>query len=359
MQLHSKVITKLYKIRSFSYIKHESNKLFNKISRRTAKKRIYYFCTPTHSNLGDQAQLLCWLNLFNIWYPDFEIISVPTKYRQFKTIRTIRENINNDDLIFVHSGYLIFDPHPDLPFILDIIRAFYDKPIVILPQTVNLTGDWYKHIVSKAFNEHPNLTLICRDEVSLEKSKILFPNVKLQLMPDVVTSLIGDKNFVAENLWKRKRKGILFCLRNDLEKFYSDNDINKLKNQFKGIKINSTDTTINVQQWVWEKQRRNLIIKILAKFAKYQLIITDRYHGTIFSQIVNTPVIVVNSADHKLSSGVRWFPQDIFMNNIFYAKDLDEAYCIAQKILRRNGKIVENPPYFKEKYYNKPINNNL
>ncbi|WP_082026255.1 polysaccharide pyruvyl transferase family protein [Prevotella pectinovora] len=44
---------------------------------------------------------------------------------------------------------------------------------------------------------------------------------------------------------------------------------------------------------------------ILQQFAKYQVVITDRYHGTIFSQIVNTPVIVISSTDHKLRSGVK------------------------------------------------------
>ena len=45
-----------------------------------------------------------------------------------------------DDIIYIHSGYLIFDLHPELPFILDVIKDFYDHHVVILPQTVNILG---------------------------------------------------------------------------------------------------------------------------------------------------------------------------------------------------------------------------
>src|SRR5690606_27740259 len=74
---------------------------------------------------------------------------------------------------------------------------------------------------------------------------------------------------------------------------------------------------------------------------------------TIFSQIASTPVIVLSSSDHKLSSGVKWFPEASFGNNVFFAKDLNEAYNIAQQILKRNGEITINPPYFQETYFSK------
>lgn len=332
-----------------------TKKLIEKLNEQPQKKRIYFFCTPTHSNLGDQAQLLCWLRLFREWYPDYEIIKISTKFKEFSTLRTIRKKLQPEDKLFIHSGYLFFDPHPELPFILDIIRDFYDSKIVILPQTVNIMDEWLQNVSYKIMSLNPNVMLICRDEKSLQNAKNLYPQTELSLMPDVVTSLIGDKDFISESFWNRKRKGILFCLRNDLEKFYSDAEIERLKRSFKGLKVDTTDTTINVQPWKWEKNREALIKGILDKFSKYQLILTDRYHGTIFSQIVNTPVIVINSTDHKLSSGVKWFPKDIFKDNIYYAKDLNEAYALALDILKRDGKIVENPPYFKNRYYSYPI----
>jgi exopolysaccharide biosynthesis predicted pyruvyltransferase EpsI len=166
-------------------------------------------------------------------------------------------------------------------------------------------------------------------------------------MPDVVTSLIGDKTFSYSS---SKRSGVMFCIRNDGEKFYSDDQILSLRKKFIGIKTSVCDTTIFKSAWVWNKQRELLLREILENFSKQQLIITDRYHGTIFSQIVNTPVIVLSSTDHKLSSGVSWFPKMYFEKNVFFAVNLNEAFAIAKQILERKG-VIENPSYFRDKYY--------
>ncbi len=330
------------------YVDRKKKELREMIA-NTNSPHIFFFSTPVHSNLGDQAQFMCWLRLFKEWYPKHKVICIPARYREFCTLRDIRSVITPDDKIFIHSGYLIFDPHPELPFILDVVRAFYDYPITILPQTVNLMGEWYQQVVARQFNAHQNLTLICRDEVSFEKAKDLFPKVMLKLMPDVVTSLIGDKDFQYNRM---KRDGIMICVRNDGEKLYTEEEIDSLKNRFKGIRVSQSDTTITASMWKWEKEREALIRKILSEFAQYQVIITDRYHGTIFSQVVNTPVIVLSSTDHKLSSGVKWFPKEYFGEKVYFASDLDKAYELARSLLG-SGPINKAIPYFKEKYYRK------
>ena len=92
------------------------------------------------------------------------------------------------------------------------------------------------------------------------------------------------------------------------------------------------------------------------KYSKYKLVITDRYHGTIFSLIAGTPVIVLSSADHKLSSGVKWFPIEIFGDYVSYASSLDDAFEKANKMLA-TPHTHQLPPYFQENYYSKLIDN--
>ena len=70
---------------------------------------------------------------------------------------------------------------------------------------------------------------------------------------------------------------------------------------------------------------------------------------------MNTPVIVISSTDHKLSSGVKWFPKNLFEGNITFALDLDDAYNKATEILARNGKLKRNPAWFTNTYYNKSL----
>ena len=351
MNIINKIYNKFNYLLELRYIHNQKRALRTELVNQTGKQRIYLFCTPTHSNLGDQAQLMCWLRLFQEWYPNYDVIKVPTRYREFGTLRTIHKIIRPEDKIFIHSGYLIYDPHPELPFIVDIVRYFYDHHITILPQTINLIDEWYQHIVSEIFNSHYDLTLLCRDAVSLQKAELMFPKIKLRLMPDVVTSLIGNEKFRFADY---HRNGVLLCIRNDGEKFYSDKEICDLRDKLNGLAGGETaicDTSIKAKPWVWDSKREELVRYMLNKFSRYQVVITDRYHGTIFSQIVNTPVIVLSSADHKLSSGVKWFPKEEFEENIFFAENLDEAYKLAEEILKRNGKIYKNPSYFKLKFY--------
>jgi exopolysaccharide biosynthesis predicted pyruvyltransferase EpsI len=99
------------------------------------------------------------------------------------------------------------------------------------------------------------------------------------------------------------------------------------------------------------RKRERVLNALLGTFAKYKLVITDRYHGTIFSLIANTPVIVIASTDHKLSSGVKWFPES-FRNYVFYADNLDIAYEQAIEILNNNYEYRLHP-YFEQDYYSK------
>lgn len=344
----------LNRIRNIIYVVYYDRKSFfltNQIKEKHSCNRIYYFCPPCQSNLGDQAQYLCWMRLLKEWYPDFEIISIPQRYCKPSTIQLIKWNINQGDKIFIHSGYLIYDPHPELHFICSVVDAFHDFHVTILPQTVNLVDQHTREHVAKCFNAHPDLTLICRDEVSYENSQTLFNNCQIRLMPDVVTSLIGDGAFFEAS---SKRRGVLFCIRNDGEKFYSDSEIRSLRKRFGNIKADFCDTTIKEPAWVWDRQRARLINQVLNKFSKYQVIITDRYHGTIFSQIANTPVVVLSSADHKLSSGVKWFPPKLFDRCVYFAPDLDKAYDLASMILEKRIEIKNNS-YFKDCFYAKPL----
>ena len=315
------------------YIKRQQKRLIEEIKSSYGCKTIFYFCVPRHSNLGDQAQYMCWLRLFGEFYHEYRIVCLPCQITTIEALQLIKDQIGKDDRIYVHSGYLIFDPHPELPFICNVVNLFCENPITILPQTINLMSEAKKKMVTNSFNAHPNLTVISRDEVSFQNACDLFPEYK---------------GFQYDNV---QRSGIMFCIRNDREKYYSDIQIEELKRKFGKIRVDMNDTSITMPIRYWNERRELLIQQSISSFATYQLIITDRYHGTIFSQIANTPVIVLSSSDHKLSSGVKWFPKEVFGKNIFYANDLKEAYFLATTILERKGVIYKNPPYFREKFY--------
>ena len=86
-------------------------------------------------------------------------------------------------------------------------------------------------------------------------------------------------------------------------------------------------------------------------YSNYQVTITDRYHGTIFSLCAGTPVIILKTTDHKVTTGADWF-KGVYDDYVYVAEDLDDAFHKAKEILTKNLN-HQLKPYFKTEYYDK------
>tara|TARA_R110002050_G_scaffold295516_1_gene454451 strand:+ start:2876 stop:3916 length:1041 start_codon:yes stop_codon:yes gene_type:complete len=310
------------------------------------RKTIYLFGCPIHPNLGDHAQTYCMEKWIAINFPDYRLVEFNWRISTPRLLTRLKKKIKQDDLIFGHSGYFFFEPHRELPVYRKVAELFPTHKFIIFPQTINLTNPEITERTSAALNSHQNLTLICRDEISYSNAKKQFADCKLLLYPDIVTSLIGRFHFSGE------RSGVLFCLRNDSEAYYQKQELKRLIDRFGHSEIvESMDTTIAMSYWELKKNRKSILENTFKRFSSFKLVITDRYHGTIFSLIAHTPVVVISSSDHKLSSGVKWFPKS-FEGYVNYAENLDEAYTIGQKILSNPPK-KRLPLFFEENYYSK------
>lgn len=315
-------------------------------------------------NLGDQAQRMCTLQWIRDNYPNSTLLEIGdfgstlsfdvNKWTVFTDmaclmkLAVLKIKIRPNDLLLGHSGYFMVDHHSGYKAFLLMMRHFPKNKMIILPQTVNFYTPYVKLKVSQGFAAARNVTLLCRDKVSYAKAQEMYPTTKLLLFPDIVTSLIGTRKY------NGNREGVLFCMRDDVEMFYHPEQIDALMKRFGEIRIEKIDTTLHgVSAEYVNCNRDKLIWEAIDKFATYKVVITDRYHGTIFSAIASTPVIVINSADHKLSSGVNWFPKEEFGDYIQFAEDLDEAYNKAIVMLNRFDLEYSNPPYFKINYWDK------
>lgn len=328
------------------YFKISRSKLYNQIQQDNSARCIYLFANPTHPNIGDMAQTICIEQWFKRLYPKYKVFEIPHRLSSDRILNLIKSKIRKTDLIFIHSGFIINDPNRDLYFIMKIIPLFRDNKIVILPQTIDLHDVTLINRIAEIFEKHPNLLLLCRDNTSLQIANRLFGKCQSKAFPDFVTSMIGRYN-VSTSV---ERDGILFVLRNDGEKFYTNEQLSELKSKLHQYRIKTTDTTIKRSCFYTVKYRNDIVKNTLEEFSKYRLVVTDRYHGLIFSQVVSTHVIVLRSSNHKLTSGIDWFPKELFKNNIHFAEDLDAAYQIAVAILRAN-KTYLNPPYFYDKFF--------
>lgn len=309
--------------------------------------RIWYLCVPVHNNLGDYAQYRCILNWINEFYSGCQCVEIPTAplcYDYVGVINAIKSKMKKNDIIVFQSGYTSSNLHPDEKVHRRIVRIFRNNSIIFFPQTVRYSNNYEAKKTAYIYNNHKHLTFLARDEKSFSIANSLFNNVNIYLYPDIVTSLIGT----TEIKKSKERDGILFCIRDDSEKYYSDNAIMK---QFSELceknKNKWLDTTLNKG----EKCDNKIFEKYIYEFSKYKLVITDRFHGTIFSLISGTPVIVLKTSDHKVSEGANWF-LNVYPDMICKAENLEDANKKALRLLN-NKKYVEVEPYFKHKYYDK------
>ena len=316
----------------------------------TKLPRIILLGAPAHSNLGDQAQTYCIQRMVRENCPEksfFVFEGNPLRKDYYFLLYLIRKIVSPQDKILVHSGYHctdLFQKEEDLNE--KIVQLFSEKNLVFFPQTVYFKTSESLRKSRKVYNSHKNLTIMCRDAVSYEMAKEYYPQCKLVLMPDVVTSLIGRRKYSGE------RKGVLLCLRG-LE--HEESNITKEQKQYlidqlsEIDEVTVTDTDSNLKWMEIREKREEVIENELEFYSQFKVIITDRYHGMIFSLIANTPVIVIPSTDHKLSSGVEWFPREIF-KNISLKSDSDEI-CKTVREIMNDSEVYINPPYLYEHYY--------
>ena len=326
--------------------------------------KVFLMHEAKNPNLGDQAQRMCTLELIKKNFPQSTLIEIGdfgftlyftySKATLFEIIACyiklacLKLKVKDTDLFLGHSGYFMVDHHSGWKMFTNMMKYFPKNKMIILPQTVNFYTPVIKEYIASCFAKDRNVTLMCRDKISYEISQKLFPTTKLLLFPDIVTSLIGTKKYDGI------REGVLFCMRDDVEALYKPEQIDALMKRFGKLRMEKVDTTLHgISAKYVNENRDELIWKAIDKFATYKVVITDRYHGTIFSAIASTPVIVINSADHKLSSGVNWFPKEQYGDYVQFANNLDEAYSKATVMLQRTDLEYNNPPYFKEKYWDK------
>jgi exopolysaccharide biosynthesis predicted pyruvyltransferase EpsI len=316
--------------------------------RNRTKKNIFYFGVPVHKNLGDMAQMYCTKKWCNENFPEYMLLSFktyPTYDKKFQN--KLKTTILDNDIIVFQSGYCTTDEHLDHKMHRIIVKLFPNNPIIILPQTVLFHKEIELKKTVSIYNTHSKLLFIARDNISYKTALEAFVNIKVLCYPDIVTSLIGQMNF------QHDRNGVLLCMRNDYEQLYLESEINETKSILSKSTslIDKIDTTINISYDYLLEHLEDVLMETFNKFSSYKVIITDRYHGTIFSLIANTPVIVLATTDHKVSSGVDWF-SDIYNGSIYLAKSPKEAAKKACELINTDHK-VNNVEYFNTNYYKK------
>lgn len=318
------------------------------LSQCDGEKRIFYCGVPTHNNLGDQAQAYCIRKWISENYNEYKVVELTAwPFYSKKIQKQLKNIVGSQDIFVIQSGYCTTESHYNHYMHRFLAKEFKNNAILFMPQTVNFHKEKEGYKTGEIYGAHSKLLFLARDKFSFDLSRKYFKKTPIELYPDIVTSLIGD--FPISN--HKHKSGILICVRNDGEKLYSNEEIGNLQRKFQELRIDTRITDTNFSNNIDDKANslENMIKSKIDEFASYEVVITDRYHGTIFSLIANTPVIVLATRDHKVKTGTEWF-NGIYEGAFYNADTLEQAYLMALRILE-DKPCIDNTAYFKEKYY--------
>lgn len=311
-------------------------------------ERVFYIGIPAYNNLGDLAQGMCIRMWLKKHYPKKNVIEIQTDAlvnTHFSLLGKLKKVYRPDDVIIFQSGYTT----TDLGGYADemhraVMGILPEAKILMMPQTIFFRNMDNKKQTSIIYNSMRKMLFLARDKVSYDMALTMFPDIQVRIFPDIVTTLIGNRTY------EYIRDGILFCCRNDGEKYYSDDEMTDLMRRCSLIEnVAKTDTTKDGKLDDIVNKAEYLVEKEIDRYAHYKLVITDRYHGTIFSLVAGTPVIILKTTDHKVITGSNWF-KGVYDDYVHVAIDIDDAFRLTKEVIGKplNHKLE---PFFEREYY--------
>lgn len=333
------------------YRKKETSKLDYIKTCNNNDSYVYYLGITEHANLGDMGQHYCILKWISENYPNHKLVKFESSTvtdSRFNFVERFRDVYrSNKDIIIFQSGYCTQDLGGDHELMHRLIcDAIPDARILMMPQTIYFQHQENKARTAKSYNAAKNMLFLARDFISYDMAKEMFPDITVKAFPDIVTTLIGTLDF------NNKRNGVCLCTRNDGEKYYTEEQLVSLVFELeKTTTVYRKDTQSKASFKTIRENLQQFIEEEIESYSHFDVTITDRYHGTIFSLCAGTPVIIIKTTDHKVTTGADWF-KGIYDDYVYVAKDLDEAVSLYKEVINKklNHKLQ---PKMKSLYYDK------
>lgn len=333
-----------------AFIKRNYQILRNKqVAANRQIPQIFLIGTPEYGNLGDQIIAVSELRWLSDFYPNYGIKEFTHEtLMKDKKCRLLLSQINKKDLIFLQGGGNLNDLYLNCEKIRrTIIQKCPENKIILFQQSIFFSdtqkGRVVKEQTEKIYNSHQNFTIITRENKSFELATGIFNSSRVLKYPDMATYLFGKVTSKIDT----ERNGVLVCIRDDDEKYYSDLQISKM------IEILTVDNSLdfidtNVHRSVLPKNRLKEVQNLIDEIAKYKVMVTDRFHGVVFAILSGTPCVVLRSSDHKIVEGVKWFAD---YDGIYYAKNIDEVPELVKRASElKTFRIPDFTLYFSDLY---------
>ncbi len=319
---------------NFLPVAYSEMKNASELKAAAGRKKIFYLMglNERHKNLGDQAQGVAIRKWFSKHLDDHLIFEYRC-YENHDHLRVIEQFIEPGDVIFLHSGGNFGDTWPRTELIRqDIIGRFGKNPIIQLPQTIDFSptpdGRALLQNAQRVVMAHPRILIMARDLRSAELAREYFPGKPVFAYPDMVLSLADDYATRYERPPVGRKSRLLMIMRKDREGIFDSSQIQMLRSLFAGQIVEISDTDLPGRYG--RQDVRSILDRYLDFMARFDHILTDRYHGVIFSVLTNRPCVVLPTTNHKLTSAASWFED---MTTVHFASSIDDVSRAARIVV--------------------------
>jgi pyruvyl transferase EpsO len=227
----------------------------------------------------------------------------------------------------------------------EIVRSFPANPIIQLPQTIHFDRADALHRARTALNDHPNLTVLARDHLSLEIAANEF-RARSLLCPDMAFALGSLPRPVAPS------RPILWLMRTDKEtrpdtRPTDRNAVDWLHEPPMVLRTLSYRLMGAARRPLIRRLARPLLTRLYSPLARQRLrrglemlasaevVVTDRMHGHILCLLLGIPHVLLDNSYGKLSSFHETWTTDVA--DVDWADSPDDALVKATELAARRG----------------------
>jgi len=194
-----------------------------------------------------------------------------------------------------------------------VIQDFPENPIIQLPQTIYFMDNWGVSEASRIFNAHKRLTVLCRDQHSLDIARAHFTGAS-ELCPDMAFALgpLPRTNSAERDLvWlcrtdAESQSGAFPAGGADGKSIdWLDEPASPLRDRHRELsqRLNperTDDEALTALVGVYEPLARERLIRGCTMLSKARVVVTDRLHGHILCMLLGIPHVLVDNNYGKI-----------------------------------------------------------
>lgn len=269
-----------------------------------ASRRLIVVGCPDYGNLGDHAIALAQRRFIESRFGVEPVMLYGPIERYWGALQ---KKVRPGDILCLQGGGnmgTLYETYENER--LAVIDRFRENRIVAFPQTISYGESKheraYMRHVANVYNGHPDLHLVARERMSLERMRSLFPEADILITPDIVLSLPAF-----EDVDPGGREGLCLCLRSDKERRMGS-DVAEALSAAAGDRFGSvfSTDTMHPDDHLSPREGEAAVRGKISELSHAQLVVTDRIHGMIFCALSGTPCIALDNSTGKVGMEYDW-----------------------------------------------------